>query len=1013
MPMTGRAFRFGVLGPLVLERDGFPVTIPRGRQRALLAMLLAAAGTPLSRDRLIDDLWGDRAPANAVTTLHVHLSKLRLLLGDLLVLESGGYTLASAAYELDVWRFSALVEQARTDPEQARALLSEALGLVRGEPLCDVPAEGSVERWRQALTEKWLEAVALRVDADLAAGASRELIAELEQLCGEHPYEERFWGQLMLALYRAGRQADALEAYRRIRTQLAEELGLDPGPALQSLHQQILEHAPSLDGRSVGGDRVVGGSTRSDRAALHLLRLPSLASATIGREDALEDLVGLLGRQDVRIVTLTGPGGVGKTRLALLAAHTAAASCADGAVWIELAGVARAEEVASTIMGGLGVTPGGGETAERAVCRHLVTRELLLVLDNFEHVIDSAGLVSELHRTCPQLNVLVTSRQPLDLSAEHCYAVAPLELPDRDRVLTVEDVERTPSTAMFLAAARRRNHHFALAPADVPAIARICTRLEGLPLALELAAARTGTLGLGQLAADLDTQLDGLGPGPRDAPARHRTLEATIEWSFVLLSPDLQTVFARFAVFAGGATLDAAQTIIGASSDAFGALVTKNMIATRSGAGRGKRLVMLETLRQYAGRKLDRDPNEPELRRRHLEHYLTMAEAAVAQLATRDERGALEALDSELENLHAAREWALQHDPNLCLRITGHLGAYWGLRRNPAALDWCDAALRAAGDGAPVLDRARVEYHRARQLAFGNQYDASIAAASRALALYTQTDDHAGIARALCSLALDTGMLTGDLEQERRYAKSAVRHARASGDDIVLAKALSELAGCAEPDERGPLVEQAAGIFKRLGDDSGLARLYNNCAYIALTEGRVQEARELLENGLNLPRSGTTLHLPALLSNLLSNLGLARLLAGDPHAARHAFAQALEVTLTGYGDAHGESFAGLAAIAAIDGEDQVAACLHGASRTAGYPPSESDRSIDQRLTSDYLTAAQDRLGPAGWQRAEATGMTWTEVEAFEHAMTWASEGTVAKTDVVAEPRPVSRTGTGH
>jgi len=199
---------------------------------------------------LIDDLWGDRAPANAVTTLHVHLSKLRLLLGDLLVLESGGYTLASAAYELDVWRFSALVEQARTDPEQARALLSEALGLVRGEPLCDVPAEGSVDRWRQALTEKWLEAVALRVDADLAAGASRELIAELEQLCGEHPYEERFWGQLMLALYRAGRQADALEAYRRIRTQLAEELGLDPGPALQSLHQQILEHAPSLDGRS-------------------------------------------------------------------------------------------------------------------------------------------------------------------------------------------------------------------------------------------------------------------------------------------------------------------------------------------------------------------------------------------------------------------------------------------------------------------------------------------------------------------------------------------------------------------------------------------------------------------------------------------------------------------------------------------------------------------------------------------------------------------------------------------
>jgi len=569
----------------------------------------------------------------------------------------------------------------------------------------------------------------------------------------------------------------------------------------------------------------------------------------------------------------------------------------------------------------------------------------------------------------------------------------------------VEDVERTPSTAMFLAAARRRNHHFALEPADVPAIARICTRLEGLPLALELAAARTGTLGVGQLAADLDTRLDGLGPGPRDAPARHRTLEATIEWSFTLLEPHLQTVFAQFAVFAGGATLDAAQAIIGVSSDAFEALVTKNMIATRSRTGGGMRLVMLDTLRHYAGRRLARDPGEGELRRRHLDHYLTVVETAVAQFATRDERLALEALDREIENIQAAREWALEHEPNLCLRLTGHVAAYWGLRRQPAALGWCEAALRAAGDDAPVRDRARAEQHRARQLALGNRYDASIEAANRALALYTQADDHAGIAKALWSLAFDTGEL-GDLEQSRRYAESAVRYARTSGDDVVLAKALSELAACAHEDDRASLVEEAAGIFTRLGDDSGLARLYTNCGYVELTKGRVEQASELFEAALNVPRSGATLHLPALLSNLLSNLGLARLFSGDPHAARLAFVEALGVTLTGYGDYVGESFAGLAAIAAIGCDDEVAARLRGAAGTAGYPPpSEFDRSIDQRLTRDYLTAALERLGPVTWQGGTATRTAWTTAEATEYAITWASAGIVGETDVVAATRP--------
>ena len=237
---------FGVLGPLVLERDGEAVPLPSGRQRSLLALLALGGGVPLSRDRLIDELWGERPPASAVSALHVHLSKLRGLLGGLLVLEAAGYALRPGAFELDVWRFDALVEQAQSGARPGGGAAGEALGLFRGEPLCDVASEGSVAQWRRALEEKRLQAILLRVDAELAAGAAAELVAELERLAAEHPFEERVWGQLMLALYRAGRQADALEAYQRARRLFATELGLEPGEPLAALQQRILDRDPTL-----------------------------------------------------------------------------------------------------------------------------------------------------------------------------------------------------------------------------------------------------------------------------------------------------------------------------------------------------------------------------------------------------------------------------------------------------------------------------------------------------------------------------------------------------------------------------------------------------------------------------------------------------------------------------------------------------------------------------------------------------------------------------------------------
>jgi predicted ATPase/DNA-binding SARP family transcriptional activator len=719
---------FGVLGPLELRRGGETVVLPSGRQRSLLALLLLYAGEPLSRDRLIQELWGDAPPSSAVSALHVHISKLRRLLGDLLIRVPAGYVLAREEIDLDVWRFDALVDGARADPRAAAASLREALSLCRGEPLCDVECEGSVADWRRLLEERRLQARLSRFDAELAEGAAGELIGELERLAGEHPLEERLVGHLMLALYRGGRQADALSAYERLRSRLDGELGLQPGEPLRVLQVAILNQDPSLvaawpaerDPRTEDPavpDELEGAARFDLARGAGGSSLPELATPTFGRADAVEEVVGLLRRGDVRLVTLTGPGGVGKTRLALLAAHAAAGEFADGAWWVELAGLPRDGDVAAAVVRTLGVMPTGPETSEQALLRELAGRQLLLVLDNFEHVIERATLVAVLHRGCPRLTVLVTSREGLDLAPEHRFVVWPLAVPAIDRLVTAEAVTAASASAMFLAAAGRRDHGFVLQASDAPAVARICTRLEGLPLSLELAAARTTALSLQELADALEDQLEALGPGARDAPPRQRTLQATIEWSYGLLEPALQRVFVRFAVFAGGATSAAAIAVTGAAREELEALVAKSLIVRRLPAGGGTRLVMLEAVRHHAQRLLAADlAAQEEVCRRHVEHYLRLVQSAAGRLSTREEPVALAELDSETENLRAARAWALVHDPPRGLRLTGELALYWSIRGEPMALDWLDEAIAATGQDVPLPERALATLGRARAL---------------------------------------------------------------------------------------------------------------------------------------------------------------------------------------------------------------------------------------------------------------------------------------------------------
>ena len=381
------------------------------------------------------------------------------------------------------------------------------------------------------------------------------------------------------------------------------------------------------------------------------------ATRLIGRDDDVTAVCGLLADPDVRLVSVIGPGGVGKTRLALAVAHALQSDLSDGVCWVELAGVSRSDDVAATIARALLVVRVPGESPEEAIKRHLAGKRLLLVVDNFEHVLQAARLLVELLGTSAELKVLVTSREALNVAPERRFALAPLALPPARQGVSVTDVETAPAPAMFIDAARRRDRDFDVTANTAPLIAQICGRLDGLPLALELAAARTEILGIEDLAARL-ASLSELGTGPRDAPARQRTLSATIDWSYQLLDDQQRAAFACFAVFAGGATIDAAQKVTGAGVETLQALVSKNMLSRRKLPDGTSRLVMLETIRQYALDRLAEDPEHRAVRQRHHQAYLELVEQVAPLFSTHAEDTALATIDREIDNLRAAAQWA-------------------------------------------------------------------------------------------------------------------------------------------------------------------------------------------------------------------------------------------------------------------------------------------------------------------------------------------------------------------
>jgi predicted ATPase/DNA-binding SARP family transcriptional activator len=971
-----------ILGPLEVRAGDRAVALGGVKQRALLAVLALHANEPVSAERLALALWGQDAPPGAVKTVQVHVSRLRKALRDpdVLTTTPAGYRLGVRPGELDLERFDRLVAAGREAltagrPEQAAAVLREALELWRGPPLAEVASLPFAPPEIARLDEQRLAALELRVEADLAAGRDAELIPELQQLTSEHPWRERLHAQHMLALYRAGRQADALEAYRAARQVLVDGLGIEPGEELAGLHHAILAQDPGLHPPPWQAAEF----RDPDRG------LPVPPNRTIGRGRELAAVAERLRASSVRLLTLTGPGGVGKTRLAIEAARAAEPDFADRAHFVSLAALQRPEDVPAAIVRALGVVVLSGESAEQAVERFLAGKHLLLVVDNCEHVLGVAPFLGGLLRSCPSVTMLATSREPLALQAEERHPVPPLALPERGSSEYPPTLAGADAVMLFAERARAHDPQFDLGDGNAAPVAEICRRVDGLPLAIELAAARCGLLSPTEIAERLDAALAALGAGARDAPARQQTLRATIDWSHDLLSDNEKACFARFAVFAGGATVEAAETITDAGLDTLDGLVTKSLLARRQHALAPTRLEMLETIRAYATERLAAAEGDA-VRERHYGFFLALAQrhGTDRALMGTDRQGHLSRLDADFDNVHAALAWALgRPDAEPALSMCAALGQYWRMRgRYADAVQWADQVLRmpAAGDHAQL--RIGVLCTKAAALwGLGRAREQSAVLAeaevgARALA------DPLILSQTLQMRASFEGMASRDVAEA--LADEALDLATAAQSDWAIAMAHREkVMAAATVGELRERVERATAFLDGVGNVFHLAGLLASAAYGAVCLGSDPYAKELVDRAVPLVRALDDRHSWML---FCGNVGLATLLTGDTDAAQNAFREELELCRDRVVPALAyEALRGLAAVAAVHDDSDRAARLAGAASAHRYGHPQDP--VDARLDADFFEPARTRYGTDAWNAAARDGATLS----FEDAIVYALE----------------------
>jgi predicted ATPase/DNA-binding SARP family transcriptional activator len=854
---------FHILGPIEIMVDGRSIPLPGGHARSVLGLLLLHPNRVLSSNDLIDALWRDNPPRTAPNVLQAHVVSLRRALrggGEAIVarLETrlSGYRLRVEPQELDSELFEAEVADAERfatgNPAAAVDDLRRALarwhGTVEAGGTESSVAAGAIAR----LEELRLGASETLAELNLRLGRARDVAADLEPLAREHPFRERFHALLMIALYRSGRQADALAAYRIARDALIDELGVEPGPELRALELAVLRQEPGLMGVTLASAATPdagpdAGASTAGVAAFH--HMPSIDTSFVGRDAELTSVVELLGAE--RLMTITGVGGAGKTRFAMQAAALAIERFPGGIWFVDLTPVPDGERLPLAVAAGLGIAEQAGQGIAETVVAGLGDARRLLILDNCEHVIEPCARFAEaLLEGAPGLSILATSREPLRLSSEVLWRLAPLDVPAGAGADSVSDAVR-----LLHDRAGRVRPGRAWTDADLAAMARICHRLDGLPLAIEMAAARLRVLEPQDVLDRLDDRFRLLTDGGRTAIPRHRTLRATLDWSYELLDDGDQAILRRLSAFAtavppaavaaicGGPDIDAVEAVV--------RLADRSLAITTVGPDGRSRFGLLDTVREYGRVQLRASGEEQDTGQRHLAYWTAVATAAFERRHDdRDQQA--DALEREVGELRLALDRAHALDDGSELALAGRLGWFWAHHTHLT-------------EGRRLLDRA----------------------------LSGSAGDELDRARCLCATGALAAM-QGEAEHAYEAFEAGLAILRRRGETVEECAALDDLGWgrffLGDNDGAEVAFERAVGLADQVAIPGLVRRTNAGLCQVLVAKGDVGRARVLAEQLVRI--AGADLWTSHLAHHFLADCAI---IAGDPAEAREPYRTALEL----------------------------------------------------------------------------------------------------------------------
>ena len=842
-----------VLGPLeVRDAAGRPVAVTGTRLRTLLTRLALDAGRPVGVSVLVDAVWGAEPPVDEANALQTLVSRLRRALGgpDTVAQSQAGYRLAVEADAVDAVRFERLAADGAQalragDAREAAHVLANALGLWRGPALADSVGEALIP-FAARLDDVRLAAAVDRIDADLAIGDPTVLVPELEALAAAHPLHERVAGQLMRALGASGRQADALAAFERLRARLADELGVDPGTDVQQIHVGLLR-----------------GEIASRPQPPRRTNLKAQLTSFVGREEEVARISKSL--EQHRLVTLVGPGGAGKTRLAAEATAQVGDSAADGVWMVELAQVTTGADVPQAVLGSLGLREAhlldrrGNLSARDAITRileALAGTQTLLILDNCEHVIDaSARLADQLLAECADLRVLATSREPLGIFGEVLLAVPPLNQPAA--TAGAAEALEYPAVRLFADRGAAVRPDFEVTDRTVATVVEIVRRLDGLPLAIELAAARLRSLPVDEIARRLTDRFRLLTGGSRTALPRHRTLRAVVEWSWDLLTDEERSLAEQLSVFPSGVTADTATAVTDVDAadvpDLLASLIDKSLLQPIDG---GRRMRMLETIREYGLERLGEQAELGAVRERHADYFADVLAEAEPYLTTADQLPWFALIGDERDNMVAAMRYRCDiGDADGALAMAIALGSYAMMLGNHADIaTWIGDALAVPGGSDEQLRLIATAIAAMHTATSDTASDEDVEAgkfylrdlAHRLVALDPDRSRFVAILRAAVAY------FSGERDLTERFICETVE----SGDPWSRAGLRMLRAAIAENDGdvEGMRTNTALALaeFRQIGERWGLANGLRLQAQLQILDGRLDEAHETYKEALAL-----------------------------------------------------------------------------------------------------------------------------------------------------------------